>query len=151
MSLRGSVASLCRNDQLAANLNLSSGQQGLPSLLFDIGPGSYAGSGLAVAWAICSAVVMSHELEASAAVRPTPPDPQEFEKLTTPERIDRLNVLRAQHAGLLDKRAEAAKRFYATLTPSQRKVFDLETLKYVQPRDKMRWLHQPMHREDPRK
>ena len=94
---------------------------------------------------------MSHELEAPPAVRPTPPDPQEFEKLTTPERIDRLNALRAQHAGLLDKRAEAAKRFYAALTPSQRKVFDPETLKYLQPRDKMRWLHQPMHREDPRK
>ena len=85
------------------------------------------------------------------AVRPTPPNPQEFEKLTTPERIDRLNAMRAQHAGLLDKRAEAAKKFYAALTPSQRKVFDLETLKYLQPGDKMRWLHQPMHREDSRK
>lgn len=84
-------------------------------------------------------------------VRPIPPSPQELGKLTTPERIDRLNALRVQHAGLVDKRAEATKRFYAALTPSQRKVFDLETLKYFQPRGKLRWLHQLMHREDSRK
>ena len=85
------------------------------------------------------------------AVRPIPPNPHELEKLTTPERIDRLNAMRAQHAGLVDKHGEATKKFYAALTPSQRKVFDLETLKYLQPRARMRWLHQQMHREGPPK
>ena len=80
------------------------------------------------------------------AARPTHPSSDELEKLTTPERIDRLNALRAQRTSLLDKRAEATKRFYATLTPSQRKVFDLETLKYFQPKRGMEWLHHMFER-----
>ena len=83
------------------------------------------------------------------ASRPARPSREELEKLTTPERIDRLNALRVQHASLLDKRGEASKKFYATLTPSQRKVFDLETLKYLLPKQRMQWLHQLMQREHP--
>jgi hypothetical protein len=49
-------------------------------------------------------------------------------KLTTPERIDKMKTLRAQHMGemtaAMDKRAEAAKAFYAVLAPEQQKVFD---------------------------
>jgi|APCry1669189241_1035207.scaffolds.fasta_scaffold21879_3 periplasmic protein CpxP/Spy len=85
------------------------------------------------------------------ASRPARPSREELEKLTTPDRIDRLNALRAQHASLLDKRGDAAKKFYATLTPSQRKVFDLETLKYLQPKQRMQWLHQLMQHEHPPK
>ncbi|MDD2918804.1 Spy/CpxP family protein refolding chaperone [Rhodoferax sp.] len=53
-------------------------------------------------------------------------------KLTTPERLDKMKELRAQHMGemttAMDKRAEATKAFYAVLTPEQQKVFDAQTM-----------------------
>ena len=53
-------------------------------------------------------------------------------KLTTPERIDKMKELRAQHMGemtaAMDKRAEATKTFYAVLTPEQQKVFDAQSM-----------------------
>jgi periplasmic protein CpxP/Spy len=55
------------------------------------------------------------------------PERGEFEKLTTPERIDRMRALREQHLAQMDKRAEATKTFYAGLTPEQKKTFDAET------------------------
>lgn len=48
----------------------------------------------------------------------------DMEKLTTPERIDKMRAMRAQRAAEMDKRAEAVKTFYAALTPEQQKVFD---------------------------
>jgi len=74
------------------------------------------------------------------ATRPDVPKPEEFEKLTTPERLDRLHRLRVQRAERMDQREAAAKTFYAALTPSQRKVFDLETLKVLNPQHRMQWL-----------
>jgi protein CpxP len=55
------------------------------------------------------------------------PDRAEFERLTTPERIDRMRALRTERMAMMDKRAEATKAFYATLDPIQKRVFDLET------------------------
>lgn len=56
------------------------------------------------------------------------PDPAEMAKLTTPERIDRMQALRAQHMGemsaAMEKRAQATKTLYAQLTPEQQKLFD---------------------------
>ena len=53
-------------------------------------------------------------------------------KLTTPERIDKMKELRAQHLGemtaAMDKRGEATKAFYAVLTPDQKKVFDTQAM-----------------------
>ena len=54
-------------------------------------------------------------------------DRKEMEKLTTPERIDRMRALRAQHAAEADRRGEATKAFYAVLTPEQQKTFDART------------------------
>lgn len=51
----------------------------------------------------------------------------DMEKLTTPERIDRMRALRAQHAAEADRRGEATKAFYAALTPEQQKTFDAQT------------------------
>jgi hypothetical protein len=51
-------------------------------------------------------------------------DRKEMEKLTTPERIDRMRALRAQYAAEADRRGEAIKTFYAALTPEQQKTFD---------------------------
>ena len=56
------------------------------------------------------------------------PDPAEMAKLTTPERIDRMHALRAQHMAdmnaAMDKRDDATKAFYAVLNDEQKKVFD---------------------------
>lgn len=51
-------------------------------------------------------------------------------KLTTPERLDKMKELRAQHMGemaaSMDKRAEATLTLYAVLTPAQQKIFDMQ-------------------------
>ena len=56
-----------------------------------------------------------------------PPERAEFDKLTTPERIDRMRAMRSARAAEMDKRADAAKALYAALSPEQKKVFDAET------------------------
>jgi len=56
-----------------------------------------------------------------------PPERAEFDKLTTPERIDRMRAMRSARAAQMDKRADATKNFYAALSPEQKKVFDAET------------------------
>jgi hypothetical protein len=60
------------------------------------------------------------------------PDPAEMAKLTTPERIEKMKAMHAQHMGEMtadmDKRGEAAKTFYASLTPEQQKVFDAHAM-----------------------
>ena len=62
--------------------------------------------------------------------RPMAEQRAELEKLTTPERIDKMKVLRTQRMtdrnAEMDKRAEATKTFYAALSPDQQKVFDAE-------------------------
>ena len=55
------------------------------------------------------------------------PDRAEFAKLSTPERIDRMRELRATRMAEMDKRGDATKTFYATLSADQKKVFDDET------------------------
>ena len=60
------------------------------------------------------------------------PDPAEMARLTTPERIDKMKALRAQHMGemtaAMDKHAEATKAFYVVLTPEQQKAFDASAM-----------------------
>ncbi len=56
------------------------------------------------------------------------PDRAEIDKLTTPERIDRMRTLRVERMAQMDKRTDATKTFYASLTPDQKKVFDTETV-----------------------
>ncbi len=60
------------------------------------------------------------------------PDQAEFAKLTTPERIEKMKALRAQHQGemsaAMDKHGEATKAFYAALTPEQQKIFDVAAM-----------------------
>jgi hypothetical protein len=55
------------------------------------------------------------------------PDRAEFEKLTTPERIDRMQARQAERQAMFAKRADATKAFYAALSPEQQKTFDTET------------------------
>lgn len=58
--------------------------------------------------------------------RPARLGPTDMGKLTTPERIDRMRALRAQHAAEADRRGEAVKTFYASLNPEQQKTFDAQ-------------------------
>jgi protein CpxP len=65
-----------------------------------------------------------------AALKPSAvqrPDHAEFAKLSTPERIDRMRELRVTRMAEMDKRGDATKTFYATLSADQKKVFDDET------------------------
>jgi len=69
-----------------------------------------------------------------AALKPGPemlaarPDPAELARLPTPERIDRMHAARRQRMAdmnaAMDRREEATKAFYATLSPEQKKTFD---------------------------
>jgi protein CpxP len=74
----------------------------------------------------------------TAAMKPpvgmmgTRPDRAEMEKLTTPERIDKMKALHTQRMtdmnAVMEKHGEATKAFYATLTPEQQKVFDANAM-----------------------
>ena len=48
----------------------------------------------------------------------------EWRKLSTPERLDRLEAVKAQRDAQLAKRHDAIRGLYASLTPEQQKVFD---------------------------
>ena len=56
----------------------------------------------------------------------------EFEKLTTPQRIDKMNALRTQRMtemnAAMTKRGDATKSFYAALNADQQKVFDAQRM-----------------------
>lgn len=56
----------------------------------------------------------------------------EFEKLTTPQRVDKMNTLRTQHMtemnAAMTKRGDATKSFYAALSADQQKVFDAQRM-----------------------
>ena len=56
------------------------------------------------------------------------PDRAALEKLTTPERLERMKALRSQHMTAMDQRDEATRVFYAALTPEQQKVFDASAM-----------------------
>ena len=75
-------------------------------------------------------------LKPPARAEHTRPDRAEMEKLTTPERIDKMRAHRAQRMtemqAQMDKREEATKVFYTGLNADQKKVFDAEHSKMVQ-------------------
>ena len=56
----------------------------------------------------------------------------EMDKLTTPERIDKMRAMRSQRMAemnaSMDKRADASKIFYAALNADQKKVFDSQRM-----------------------
>ena len=69
--------------------------------------------------------------------RPSTEERAAFDKLTTPERIDKMRALRTQRmtemGAAMDQRGEATKTFYATLSPEQQKVSDAEHKKHGWP------------------
>jgi protein CpxP len=63
----------------------------------------------------------------TAALKPTlmqRPSRAEFDKLSTPERIDRMRAMRTARTAEADKRGEATKTFYTALSAEQKKAFD---------------------------
>lgn len=67
------------------------------------------------------------------ATPPTREQRAEMDKLTTPERIDKMRALRTERMAdmnaTMDKRDEATKALYAALTPEQQKTFDAQHAK----------------------
>lgn len=55
------------------------------------------------------------------------PDRAELAKLTTPERLDRMQARQAERSAMFTKRADATRSFYAALSPEQQKTFDAES------------------------
>ncbi len=77
-----------------------------------------------------TAFIDTHKMPAGMrAQRAVMPD---MAKLTTPERLDKMKELRAQHmaemTAAMEKRAESTKAFYAILTPEQQKLFDAQAM-----------------------
>ena len=70
--------------------------------------------------------------KAPAGMKGQPAAMPDMAKLTTPERLDKMKELRAQHMAemttAMDKRAESTKALYAVLTPEQQKVFDAQAM-----------------------
>ncbi len=58
------------------------------------------------------------------------PDRAEMDKLTTPERIDKMRAMHKERMATMeaamDKRGDATKALYAVLSPEQQKAFDAE-------------------------
>ena len=67
---------------------------------------------------------------APPANRPARLSRAEFEKLTTPERIDRMRARHAQRDAEMARRGDATKAFYAALNAEQQKVFDAEAMRF---------------------
>jgi protein CpxP len=63
--------------------------------------------------------------------RPARPSKVEIEKMTTPERIDKMMAIKQEKDAEMAKRMNAIRGFYATLTPAQQKVFDTQTQKLM--------------------
>ena len=74
-------------------------------------------------------------MQPPAAMRPRPTTEQraEFDKLNTPERIDKMRAMRTQRMAdmnaAMDRRGEATKSLYAALSAEQQKIFDAEHMK----------------------
>jgi periplasmic protein CpxP/Spy len=73
-----------------------------------------------------TAFTASMQPPANMGNRPGPEQRAEMDKLTTPQRIDKMREMRAQRMAAMDKRMDATKTFYAALSPEQQKVFDAE-------------------------
>ena len=59
------------------------------------------------------------------------PSRDEMAKLTTPQRLERMQAMKAQHDQHMAARVEATKRFYSALTPEQQKRFDAESHRFM--------------------
>lgn len=56
----------------------------------------------------------------------TRPNREDMAQLTTPQRLEKMQAMKAEHDARMTQRIEATKTFYAALTPEQQKVFDAQ-------------------------
>jgi protein CpxP len=56
--------------------------------------------------------------------KPEPGKPEDWAKLTTPERADKMMERMREHQSRMFEHLVALKDFYAVLTPEQKKTFD---------------------------
>ena len=67
----------------------------------------------------------------TSALQPSGPRPHadraEYAKLTTPERLERMQARQAERSAAFAKRADATRTFYSSLSADQQKTFDAET------------------------
>lgn len=82
------------------------------------------------AWSTYTAAMQPPAGMGMKGMRPSPEQRAGFDKLTTPERIDKMKALRTQRMAemntRMDQRGHATKALYAALTPEQQKTFDAE-------------------------
>lgn len=80
-------------------------------------------------------ITASQEAAWNAYVAGTAPNPpasapgmtkEDWSKLTTPQRLEKMQAFRAERDAVMAKRIDAVKTFYAALTPEQQKVFDTQ-------------------------
>lgn len=67
----------------------------------------------------------------SAAMRPPQASGQRLDRaewatLTTPQRMEKMQALRAERDARLNERLQAVKKFYVTLSPEQQQTFDAQ-------------------------
>lgn len=62
-------------------------------------------------------------------------DPAEMKKLTTPERLDRMQAMHDKRQARMKEYAAATKAFYAALNPEQKAIFDAQTMRHMGMRD----------------
>ena len=60
------------------------------------------------------------------------PRPEDWAKLTTPERLDKMRELRKAHEAEFNKRDDATRAFYSGLSAEQKKAFDDNTARAMQ-------------------
>lgn len=77
----------------------------------------------------------------ASPVRPSHPPQADMEKLSMPERLEKMKLLMTQFHEVrmaeLEKHAAAVKTFYAVLTPEQKKIFDARAMPG--------WMHRGPH------
>jgi periplasmic protein CpxP/Spy len=73
--------------------------------------------------------------------RPMPAAQPNWSQLTTPQRLDQMQALKAERDAQMAQRIEATKSFYAALTPEQQKLFDKQAHNGMQ-RASMKGEHQ---------
>ncbi|MGM9424631.1 Spy/CpxP family protein refolding chaperone [Hydrogenophaga sp. MI9] len=61
------------------------------------------------------------------AAMPAPVAREDWAKLTTPQRMEKMQAFHAERDAVMTKRMDAVKTFYAALTPEQQKVFDAQS------------------------
>jgi hypothetical protein len=81
-------------------------------------------------------ITASQEAAWTAFATATAPNPgamqapiarDDWAKLTTPQRMEKMQAFRAERDAVMAKRMDAVKTFYAALTPEQQKVFDAQS------------------------